>query len=169
RAHVVTDRRDGTLDLRHRDIVCITLVDAHPPLEKIDERVKGRRAAEGEAVTLAPVGVARAPAKLVEQARLADPRLADDEHDLAMPGARPGERGLERLELAHTPDERREPALGPGVEPRPAFARRRDGPPANGLRFAAHGQLTERLGVEVVVDKTMRGLADHDRSRLRGL
>ena len=169
RAHVVADRRDGTLDLRHRDVVGITLVDAHPPLEKIDERVKGGRAAEGEAMPLAPVGVARAPAELVEQARLADSRLADDKHDLAVPGARQGERGLERLELAPAPDERREPAMGPGVEPRPAFARRLDGPRADGLRLAAHRQLTERSGVEVVGDEPVRGLADHDRSRLRGL
>ena len=120
-------------------------------------------------MTLAPVGVARAPAELVEQARFADPRLADDEHDLAMPGARPGERSLERLELAQTPDERREPALGPGVKPRAALARRLDGPRVDGLRFSAHRQLTQRSGVEVVGDKAVRRFADHDRSRLRGL
>src|SRR6202043_2263308 len=58
RAHVVADRGDGPLELRHRDIVAIPLVDADPPLEKIDERMKGGRAAEGEAMPLAPVGVA---------------------------------------------------------------------------------------------------------------
>jgi hypothetical protein len=169
RADVVADRRDGNLELRHRDIVGIALVDADPPLEKINERVKGRGAAKGEAMPLAPVGVARAAAELVEQARLTDPGFADDEHDLAVPGARPGERGLERLELVPAPDEGREPALGPGVEARSAFARRLDGPRADGLRFAAHRQLTERAGVKVVGDETVRGLADYDRSRLRGL
>src|SRR5207302_8870140 len=134
RAHVVADCRDRALHLGHRDILGITLVDAHPSLEEIDERMKGRRATEGEAMPFAPVEVARAPAELVEEAGLPDARLAEDGHDLPVPGARPGEGGLERLELSPASDEWREPALDTGLEPRPAFACCLDGPRADGLR-----------------------------------
>ena len=87
----------------------------------------------------APVEVARAPAELVEEAGLPDARLADDEHGLPVSGARPGEGRLEGLELSPASDERREPALDTGLEPRPAFACCLDGPGADGLRLAAHG------------------------------
>ena len=169
RAQVVAEVPHGALDLGRRHVLGVALVDAHPALEEIDERMKRRGPAEGQAVALSPVGVTRAAAELVEQPRLADPRLADDEHHLPLPGAGPGERGVQRLELAPAADERREPALGPGVEPRPAFAHRLDDPRADGLGLAAHRHLAERAGVEVVGDETMRGLAEHDRSGLGAL
>ena len=86
-----------------------------------------------------------------------------------MPGARPGERGLEGLELSPAADERREPALDTGLQPRPAFACCLDGPRADGLRLAPHGQLTERAGVEVIGDEPVGGFADHDVSALGAL
>ena len=82
------------------------------------ERMEGHGAPEGEALSLEPSrAVADLTLKLVEEARLADARLAHDQHHLAVSRLGAAEALLQDLKLALAPDERRQPALGLDVEP----------------------------------------------------
>ena len=168
-AHVVAEGRNGALQLCRRDLLTVTLVDPDPALEQVDERMKRRRPAEGQAMPFPPVGVARAGPELVEKARLADARLANDEDDLPVAAPRAGEGSLQRVELPLAADERGQPALGAGIQARPPLAGGFDDPGPDRLGLAAHRQLTDGSSVEVVGDETVGGLPDHDLARLRRL
>ena len=81
------------------------------------------------------VGVGELP----DQPRLADARLADQRHDLAVAAARPAERPAERLQLGVPAHEPGQPARGRRLEAASGRRRRR---PARRPRPAASRPLT---------------------------
>src|SRR4029453_19507822 len=102
----------------------IPLVDAEARAHEIDEGMKAHRAAEGQAMTFLPRRDAfDAPAKLQQQARLPDSRVADQKHRLALAGAGPLEGVEEERQPALAPHEGREPSLGLDPEPRARLVR----------------------------------------------
>src|SRR5262249_45072787 len=110
----------------------------------------------------------QSPVEFEQQPRLADARLAGDEHDLPAPLANPIEALHERGELLIAPDQRGEAALALDVEPSlPA-------PGAHDLermdrRVALYRQLAQVECLEVSRDQPMRRGAGQHAARLRAL
>ena len=127
-------------------------------------------AAEGQAMALLPRrAVADAPAKLEEEPRLADARLAHEEHDLAFPARARSKASRSR------PSSRSRPTNG--VSPRSDSTSRRvrvscapiasHAPTRLGL--ALEVDLAERARLEVPADQPVRGLGDRHAPRLADL
>ena len=117
--------------------------------------MKRQRAAKRHRVTFEPAGaIACALMELLQQARLADAWIPDEEHRLAAALLRLGEQILEQLQLARPRDERRRAARGiqqPGDTPRagtqPVRTRdrfEREAPIQKGLRLRRHQQRLAR-------------------------
>ena len=87
-------------------------------LEQIDDREIGGRLAVGHRSALQdqPVLGAVGVHHLVHQARLAHAGLPDARHDLAVPGACPRERLMQRLDLCVAPDKAGEAARRRGLQ-----------------------------------------------------
>ena len=84
----------------------IRVLDAEHAPQHVDHRMQRHRAAEGHRLALDPRGVpAEPPAQLLQQPRLADAGLADDQHDLALPAPREREALAEEAQLALAADE----------------------------------------------------------------
>ena len=84
------------------DLACVVArLDLEVGAEQVDERQKRRRLPVGDGAALDDQPALRAMrvGELPEEARLADAGLADDGHDLAVPGAGPLQRLAELLEL----------------------------------------------------------------------
>src|SRR6185369_5058921 len=125
---IVADRSHGRGDLRARAGFVVAVVDREEATQAVGDRQEGRGRAVGRTSTLDPevlrtvAPVAEPPRELGEQARLAEPRLAGDEGDLALSRVRGAEGVDERLELALATDERRRgglPRLLDGRRPPP--------------------------------------------------
>src|SRR2546425_3852362 len=103
------------LDLGDDLGLAVELLDPEVLAELVDQRQERDRLAEGDALPLEPrhglAPVGEPAAKLEEEARLADARVAGDEDDLAAPGLHLREALVQRRELARPPDQRREAAL----------------------------------------------------------
>ena len=110
--------------------------------------------------------VAQEPMELEQQARLADARLAHDEHDLAVAGLRLFEALEEHAQLALAADIGREPALGHDVQPRARRARGDHLPRRHRLRLALEHERAERAREEVPLDEPVRCLRYDDATRI---
>src|SRR5262249_56474856 len=90
---------------------------------------EGDRLAKGAAAPLEPRGAIAEPrAEFQHEARLAHPRLADEEHDLTLAATGLLERLQQLRHLALAADERREAALDLDVHARARRARGKDLP-----------------------------------------
>ena len=157
--------RDGRPELSLGLVLRVRLEDAGVRLHHLAQRPEADPLAVGQRPALAPVdelGVVLDGLKqLVDEAALADPRLADERHQLDLAGAlRPLERVEQRVELAAPADERRSHAARDvDADARPCLHRL---PGLDGLRlaFRLHG-----LGLAVVdrvARRAPRRLADED-------
>ena len=87
--------------------------------------------------------------ELIEQARLADARLADDGHHLAVAGSRSLQRLAKLLDLSVAPDEAREAARGRGLQPRARRSRAGNLIDLHRLAQSLHVDRAERLHLHV--------------------
>src|SRR5437773_2156956 len=128
------------------------------------------RASERDAPPFGPVGLlARSLTELVDEARLADPGLADEEDNLTAPRACALEAFLELAHLAVTAHERRQASLALHVEPGARGPRRDDFPGLDGLALALEPELRHGARLAVSGDQPMDGLRNEDLPRRRGL
>src|SRR5262249_29214659 len=147
---------DPCLDLGSDRRVRVGFLDPEPPPHKIDEGMERHRAPEGQAVPFLPPRLATdAAAQLEQQARLADTRLADQEHHLsrARAGAREGVEEHAQLTLAT--HERSEAALRLDLQPRPRLVRAQHLPGGHRLRLALEVNLADSPRLEIAVDQTV--------------
>ena len=149
------------LDLRGDCRVTVGVVHGELPAHQINEGMKGHGATERQAVAFAPIGLpADSTPKLMEQARLADPSLADDEGYLSLPAPRPLERVEQLAQLALTSYERREPAVRLHLQAGPGLVCGHDLPGGNRLGFTLEMKRAEGARVEVAADEPVRALGD---------
>ena len=118
------------LELGHGLGVVVAVVDLEEALDAVDDRQEGRALAVGGTATFEPaVRLSGEPlAELVEHARLADARLADEKDHLAPAATRGLEGAAHAVELAVAPHEGRE-AAGAGRLDAPAHGPVRSPPP----------------------------------------
>ncbi len=162
--------RHAALDLGGDHGLAVCLLHAELAPHEIDERMERHRSPEREAVPFLPRGgVADAMTQLAEQPGLADARIADDEHDLAVTIPRALERVEEQAELARAPDERRQPPIGLHVQARPRLARGDDVPRRDRFGLSPKVHLAERARLEVAAHEPMRGVRDHHAARFARL
>ncbi len=135
------------------------IADREPAPEHLLERPDGESAVR-EALTLEPRGaLPDGRPKLLEQARLTDARLADEEHDLALPGREVIGGAAQAVQLAVASDERRRLRRAlVGEQGARELAR------GDASLTAAYGELAERLEAEAMREAPGRFLADRDRA-----
>ena len=156
------------LELVQLDLGRVALFQVRCPLQLVENRMQGAVHVEGrtEVTQDGDRVAAHLVAKGLDQARLADPGLAGQEHDLAFAGERVGPARQQQVELFVTadqgrkaPDRRRLEATGrPARFARPIDVKRPVDPP--------YGAWTELVEDEQAFDQPARALADHHRARL---
>ena len=161
RGQRIVERAEPGADLVEHLALVVAFLDLEVVAQQRDDREVRRRPAVGHGARLddPPRGRQLAVDELVDEARLADPGLADDADDLPVTGAGALHRAVEHAELGLAPDEAREPADRGGLEP--------------GARLAGPDQLEglERVG-EALDQQGPRRLhgdvALHELQRLAG-
>jgi hypothetical protein len=141
----------------------VVALEAGGPLELPDHRPKGAVAVVGGGLVAqggTPVA-AGGLAQRLDQARLADPGLAREEHDLALPGPGLPPAAEEQLQLLLAPDERRRRAAVPRLEAAlgPAFGDDAEG--RDRCREALERLRPERLELEELAHQPAGGGGDH--------
>ena len=144
------------LDLQRR----VPLLDLETGPEDLEERQVGCAVAIGRALALEPrdrLTLQRLP-ELEQQPRLADTRLADDTHDLALPGSRALPALAEEAQLPPSTRQGTQPALHADLEAAAPRAPPRDVEDPHRLGPALDGDGPQRLGADVALHGPVRGL-----------
>ena len=131
--------------------------------DPVDEREQGRRPVVRRTLETQDLALSRRglPDQLLEQSRLADAGLSQDE-DRAPAPIESHPPGLqEKVELRLTAHEGREPVADPGFEPA-LTANIGDGPELDRCRNPFQFAHTERLEVEPIADQLPRARRDHE-------
>ena len=161
---------DAALDLQDDGGSRVALLDREHAPQQVDERVERHGAPEGEALSLEPSrAVVDLTLKLVEEPRLADARLAHNQHHLALSRLGAPEAILQDLKLALAPHERREPPLGLDVEPGARDARGHHEPRRHRLALPLERERPQGPGLEVAADGALDRFGDDDLARGRRL
>ena len=177
RAKVVAKPQDVGLEAAGGRRLLVPLADPACAAKQVAERVKGHGVAERHRVPFEPRShVTARPAKLAQEARFPDARLADDGHDAALARARLLEALGEEAELGQATDEPARVARGDRGADQPVDLARRPGhgPGRNELEAArqerrslrtherhARGRAIGQL-LEDLLDSTLRVGVDLD-------
>src|SRR5262249_4425675 len=115
--------------------------------------------AVGDAVALEPGDTldGEAAAELIEEARLADARLAGDADDVAVSGSGAGKTILEDAQFALPANQLGEAEVGADFETRAHRAPAGDLEHLDGLTSATHRDSSQRLAADVPLDEAMGG------------
>ena len=149
---LVAEGEGAEPDPRRRPDVVVAgrLRQSEVAAQQSDDRVVGDRAAVAEAggVELLVTALVQPVQELVEQPRLAHPRIADQHEDgaVALDRARIGR--AERLHLVDAAEQRREAALARDLQARTTAQLARDRPAAHRLPLALDRELAEVLELE---------------------
>ena len=144
------------LDLQGR----VPLLDLEAGPEDLEQRQVRCAVAIGRALALEPrdrLTLQRLP-ELEQQPRLADTRLADDTHDLALPGSRALPALAEEAQLPPSTRQGTQPALHADLEAAAPRAPPRDVEDPHRLGPALDGDGPQRLGADVALHGPVRGL-----------
>ena len=110
-----------------------------------------------------PLAKMQALAEFAQQARLADPGIADDEDGLAAAALRHSPRALERAEDVVAADERRQPLRRPRLQATHLRFGREELRGRDRLRAVLHGDAAELAQLEVGLDLVRGRLGHRDR------
>src|SRR5215469_15127937 len=102
--------------------------------------------------------------ELIEQPRLAEPRLRHHRDHLSPSGFGGGQRALHLIQLRAAPDESRKSAAGRGLQPRAQRSQARRLENVDRFADALYLRRTERLEGEESLAQFLGGFADRDRS-----
>src|SRR5215467_3800083 len=152
----------GDLGADRPDVV--TIVDAKVGTQKIDDRPIARGLPIGEAACLEDSVASNAVGmrQLMEETRLAYPRITHHGHDLAMPLADLFESGPELLHLRIAPDELAQAPEDSGLKPSPHLPRRDHLADLDGRLETSHRHGAHRLDLDEALHETacLRGDPD---------
>src|SRR5262249_1394874 len=157
------------LDLRYDLGLAVDLFDSEICAQLLDDRQERHRTSEGDAASFDEggffTGLGESTAKLVDETRLPDARLAGQENDVSATALRLSEQILELGELALTADQRRETSFRRDVDAGLPAARAKNLVRADECLVPLDAQLPEVTRLEEAVDRAMCKFRDQDRSR----